>query len=281
MAFESAARLGSFAEAAKALGLTPSAISHRIRLLEARLGTALFSRRAGRSTLTPAGRLYAAEIGASLARIGAATATLTGGGRQETLTIACGPSFAAKWLQPRLPEFLGQFPEIRLRLATLGSGDAVDGARFDLAICYGDGSGVPGAEKLVREHIRPLCSPAVARRLRAREPADLLRGTLIHSTNVLSWEAYLRRFGVVAAAPRELWFDRSSLALDAARGGLGIVLESDVLAGAELRGGDLVAPLPDPAHAVDLTTYHLIRGRRPRASAVRFEAWLRAELRGN
>ena len=105
-AFEAACRLGSFAAGAKELGVTPSAISHQVQQLEAFLGTRLFARQAGRAVLTGAGRSYAGEIKTAFAVIRDATLVASPQSQAGHLVIAASPSFAARWLQPRLSGFL-------------------------------------------------------------------------------------------------------------------------------------------------------------------------------
>ncbi len=116
LAFEAAARHGNFAQGAEELGVTPSAVSHQIQQLEAFLGVPLFQRQAGRAILTSAGRTYAREIEQAIGVISGATALVAPQSQAGHLVIASGPSFAAKWLQPRLPDFLRGHPDVRVRL---------------------------------------------------------------------------------------------------------------------------------------------------------------------
>ena len=114
---------------------------------------------------------------------------------------------------------------------------------FDIAITYGAPPASPGAsrrhvEPLLVERLRPLCSPGLAAALDLKTPNDLARATLIHSVNALTWVDYFRRVGAGDLRPsHELWLDRSTMAIDAAVDGLGVVLESEILAAGELRDG--------------------------------------------
>ncbi len=137
-AFEAASRHGSFSRAAEELGVTPSAISHHIQKLEDFLGVRVFSRHAGRAVLTNAGRLYASEIERAFGTIMGATRLVAPQSQRDHLFIASGPSFAAKWLQPRIGNFIGA--------ASRRSGSGfrpspicanLETVRFDLAIAYG------------------------------------------------------------------------------------------------------------------------------------------------
>lgn len=282
-AFEAASRHGSFSRAAEELGVTPSAISHHIQKLEDFLGVPVFSRHAGRAVLTNAGRTYAGEIERAFGTIMGATRLVAPQSQREHLFIASGPSFAAKWLQPRIGHFIGLHPEIGIRLSTITDLRDLETIRFDLAIAYGRppvGNGRQ-IEPLLAERLRPLCSPRLIEQLALRDPGDLARATLIHSSNALTWTDYLRQvLGSTIKARHELWFDRSTMAIDAAVEGLGVVLESEILAADELEKGTLVAPFCQPKFEVETVSYYLVRSAeaKGRSHVGAFEAWLRAKI---
>jgi len=283
LAFEAASRHGSFSRAAEELGVTPSAVSHHIQNLEDFLGVQVFSRHAGRAALTNAGRLYAAEIERAFGTIVGATRLVAPQSQRDHLFIASGPSFAAKWLQPRIGHFIEQHPEIGIRLSTITDLRELDTTRFDLALAYGCPPAGHGRqiEPLLAERLRPLCSPRLIEQLQLRAPADLARATLIHSSNALTWTDYLRQVTGAAIKPRhELWFDRSTMAIDAAAEGLGVVLESELLAADELKQGRLVAPFGDPSFEVETVSYYLVRSAeaKGRSHVAAFETWLRAKI---
>lgn len=282
-AFEAASRHGSFSRAAEELGVTPSAISHHIQKLEDFLGARVFSRHAGRAVLTNAGRLYAAEIERAFGTIMGATRLVAPQSQRDHLFIASGPSFAAKWLQPRIGNFIGQHPEIGIRLSTIADLRDLESIRFDLAIAYGRPPVLDDRqiEPLLAERLRPLCSPRLIEQIGLREPADLARATLIHSSNALTWTDYLRKvIGTTIKARHELWFDRSTMAIDAAVEGLGVVLESEILAADELAKGTLVAPFHQPKFEVETVSYYLVRSAeaKGRSHVAAFESWLRAKV---
>jgi DNA-binding transcriptional LysR family regulator len=283
LAFEAASRHGSFARAAVELGVTPSAISHHIQKLEGFLGVQVFSRHAGRATLTKAGRTYAGEIERAFATIAGATHLVAPQSQRGHLFIASSPSFAAKWLQPRIGDFIAQHAEIGIRLSTISDLRDLETMRFDLAIAYGCPPVVNGRqiEPLLVERLRPLCSPQLIERIRLQEPSDLSRATLIHSSNALTWTDYLRKVvGSNIKARHELWFDRSTMAIDAAVEGLGVVLESEILAAEELENGKLIAPFNAPEFEVETVSYYLVRSveAKSRRHAGAFEAWLRGKI---
>jgi LysR family transcriptional regulator, glycine cleavage system transcriptional activator len=283
LAFEAASRHGSFSRAAEELGVTPSAISHHIQKLEEFLGVRVFSRDAGRAVLTNAGRIYASEIESAFGTIVGATRLLAPQSQRGHLFIASSPSFAAKWLQPRMGNFIEQHPEIGIRLSTILDLRDLETIRFDLAIAYGCPPIAHGrqVEPLLAERLRPLCSPRLIEQFQLREPGDLSRATLIHSSNALTWTDYFRK--VVASnirARHELWFDRSTMAIDAAVDGLGVVLESELLAADELKRGTLVAPFDHARFEVETVSYYLVRfaEAKGRAHVGAFESWLRMKL---
>ncbi len=283
LAFEAASRHGSFAQGAEELGVTPSAISHQIHQLEDFLGVKLFERRAGRAELTGAGRVYSRELAQAFGIIGNATALVAPQSQQGHLVIASGPSFAAKWLQPRLQDFLDRHPGVRVRLSTFSATEELDGSRYDIAIAYALTSTTRrDAEPLLEERLRPLCAPSLAAKLDLHLPRDLTRATLIHSINSVTWKDYFRQFEMEGArVANELWLDRSSIAIDAAVGGVGVILESELLVEQELKEGRLVAPFGDEAFSIHATTYYLVRPRGLRRSAhtAAFETWLRETLK--
>ncbi len=242
----------------------------------------LFQRHAGRVVLTSAGRTYAKEVENAFQTIADATDLVAPHFQPGHLAVASSPSFAAKWLQPRFPGFLRAHPNIKLRLSTLSDRDDLETSQFDVAIVYGARPDTKKhVEPLLAERLRPLCSPALAAAAGLRLPADLARVTLIHSANALTWMDYLRQTGEGGLRPeKEIWLDRSAMALDAAVTGLGVVLESDLLASEELRSGKLVAPFGDFDFSVETTTYYLVRStsRRNIAQISLFENWLQTEL---
>ena len=282
LAFEAAARHANFTQAGAELGVTPSAVSHQIQSLEDFLGVRLFLRQSRQVALTAEGKLYRHEIEAALKAIADATQRIAPQSQPNTLLILASPSFAAKWLQPRLKVFMDREREIRVRVSTLDDAAAVHNARFDIAICYG----APAAHEmtvapLIVERVRPLCSPALASALGLRNLRDLSRATLIHSANTVTWSAYFQHVGIdVTQAYNELWLDRSTMAIEAAVQGLGVVLESDILTEDEVRDGRLVAPFDAQSASLSTTSYFLVtpRGYRSRRPCAAFTDWLQSAI---
>lgn len=285
-AFEAAARLSSFALAAEELFVTPSAISHQIKFLEEQFGVQLFHRVHRAVVLTDAGRRYAEEISAAFAKIEAATRDLGRLTKSDILTIHCTPSFATQWLMPRLARFSAKNPDVDVRLNA--SKEAVDliSGDVDVDIRYGAKNIQPAGVMAVAfppETIVPLCSPALANGAHPiRSPEDLAHHTLIHSEVCLvGWRDWARAHRDVRLdlkrGPR---FDRSFMSLSAAADGLGVCLESVLLAQRELETGRLVAPLGLDGLKVQGYTFNVLKSSADLPKVRNFHDWLFAELTG-
>jgi LysR family transcriptional regulator, glycine cleavage system transcriptional activator len=286
-AFEAVARTLSFTGAAKELHVTPGAISQQVRALEEQLGAALFRRSRRSVALTTAGSAILPDVQAgfeSLSRI------LDDGWRRSqgrTLSISVAPSFASKWLLPRLPEFAARFPDIELRIsATVG---LVDFAReeVDLAIRFGSGP-YPDlrTELLFAETLVPLCAPKIvtARRPLAT-PDDLRHFRLIHDLSIPwrngenGWTQWLRLAGASEVnANRGTRFSLAELALQAAIDGTGVVLGRLALARQDVAEGRLCRPF-SLVLPLDMSYYLVMPKRRPDKPEIQaFKAWLRGLL---
>lgn len=284
-AFEAAARLSSFALAADELLVTPSAISHQIKFLEEQVGVRLFHRVHRAVLLTDAGRRYAEEITAAFARIETATRNAGRTEKSDILTIHATPSFATQWLMPRLARFSRQNPDIDVRLNA--SVDHVDLTReaVDIDIRYGTKLQPAGTMVLPfpPETIVPLCAPSLANGLHPiRDAEDLRHHALIHSEGCLvGWRDWLRLHRKVkldfTRGPR---FDRSFMAIGAAVDGLGVCLDSVLLAQRELETGRLVAPLGLDGLKVQGYTLNLLKSRTDLPKIRSFQDWLFAEMEG-
>lgn len=241
--FESAARLESFARAAVELHLTPSAISHQVRGLEAWLGCPLFARAARRVVSTDAGRRLLDAMTPALDRIEDVCAELRPT-RAHTLAVHCAPSFASKWLGPRLADFMNLYPKITLRFSSSAEPVRFDeNTLVDIDIAYGQPGRQAGIEvrPLGVEVTAPLCTPSFARKHALREAKDIARSVLIDSKlNPVQWTDWCRLNGVRLPRGARPSFDRGSLAVAAAADGLGIALETLRFAEPELAKGLLV-----------------------------------------
>ena len=250
-AFEAAARLKSVSKAADELSVTQGAVSHQIKQLEDWAQIELL-RRSGRGiALTDAGERYANALSPALAQMDAATRRLLASDpRKGWLTVSTMPSFAAKWLVPRLPAFRARHPEIDVWLSTWWNfGDDEDISAFtdsevDMAILYGRGEwqGV-SATFMMDEELFPVCAPAYAQQQKLETPDDLKRATLLHDEMRQDWRLWLKAAGVTGIEPeRGPGFDDSALLIQAAMAGMGVALGRSALVKADLEAGLLVAP---------------------------------------
>jgi len=242
--FESAARLESFARAAAELHLTPSAISHQVRALEAWLECALFARGSRRVALTDGGRRLLEAMTPALDRIEDVCAELRPT-RARTLDVHCAPSFASKWLGPRLASFMHLHPEFTLRFSSSAEPARFDGDEgpVDIDIAYGEPARQAGieVEALGVEITAPLCAPSFVRKHALRDARDIASSVLIESKlNPVRWTDWARLNGVRLPRTARPSFDRGSLAVAAAANGLGIVLETLRFAEPELAEGAIV-----------------------------------------
>lgn len=277
-AFEAAARLGSFKAAAEHLNLSPSAVSHAIRRLEADLSVRLFKRSGRMVQLNPAGENLLRHVSRGLEEIEHGMSVVAGR-TSNLLRLHCAPSMATQWLMPRLRRLTSEAGiEIRLS-AGIDYSRFVDD-EFDADIVYGSTPregllSLPLGEEIVA----PLCTPELGRRIETA--ADLKACPLIESESKrVRWSDWFERNGLSAPMPSGSRFDRSFMAISAAVDGMGVALESTRLAERELARGDLVQPLLDRAEDVRYVGHHLSVAPRARSSATLrcFLAWLAAEL---
>jgi LysR family transcriptional regulator, glycine cleavage system transcriptional activator len=284
-AFEAAARLLSFTRAARELHVTPAAISHQIRGLERHLGVELFHRGARRLTLTDSGQIAAEHLREGFERLARAVGVLRGGQRSGHLTVGATPSFATRWLVPRLPRLTRRVPDIDLRLRTQTRPFDLDQDEIDVAIRFGRG-GFDGAtaHALFGEFVTPVASPSLLRAHAVRRPADLARTPFIHDDSMRragrppSWAEWFRVAGVRGIdTGGGLHFDDGHLALQAAAAGQGVALGRLAYAAGDLTTGVLRAPFPQVIE-MDLHYYLLIPDSRiGEPVIVVFRDWLLAE----
>lgn len=246
LSFEVASRVLSFTRAAEELHVTPAAVGHRIKTLEERLGTELFYRDNNRIHLTDSGQDLIPVVRQALELLTDATSKV---GKREAcgfLNVSLLPTFAVRWLIPRLAEFRRAYAEVQLQLAT--SYRPVDFARedCDAAVRYGKGDW-PDLESvaLFNEELVPVCSPALVEpSARLRGPDELARFTLLHSATCLeNWPVWLEAAGASNVDPEDgLHFDSCLLTLQAAQDGLGMAVANREYVARDLEAGRLVAP---------------------------------------
>ncbi|PKP83052.1 MAG: LysR family transcriptional regulator [Alphaproteobacteria bacterium HGW-Alphaproteobacteria-18] len=286
-AFEAAARRLSFTQAAEELNVTPGAISQQIRQLEDFAGTPLF-KRTGRSVLlTDAAQASLPLVREAFERIAEAGRVMQAPARKGRVMISSAPSFAAKWLAPRLERFQQQNEGIEAWISADMSLTDFNTADADIAIRYGRGiyDGLK-SEKLMDETVLPVCSPRLLEGPNAiRKPEDLRHHTLLHdesSENDPScpdWTSWLRAHGVTGVeggrGPR---FNQGILVIESAAAGRGVALAKQAIAAADLEAGRLVAPFANGSIPIDFG-YWLVwpKGRHLSPEVRAFIKWIKDE----
>jgi LysR family glycine cleavage system transcriptional activator len=276
--FVAVAREGNLTRVARSRHLTVSALSHRLRQLEERLGQALLVRGPRGVTPTPAGARLLEQVAPALDIVERALRGVRSPGR-ERLTISLMPTMASGWLIPRLPRFVGQHPEIGVNL--LSNWDRVDFQREDVdcALRYGAGHwDKVTAEPLFDEYLAPVASPELLRRIGPVKPAEFGKAPLLDDAGS-RWREWFARFG--GAPPRHYVavFDDAEALHHAAVQGLGIALDRTLLARPLIEAGrlrelsrkrlksDWSHYLVYPARSVDLPAF------------AAFRLWLHAEAK--
>ena len=287
-AFEAAARRLSFTKAADELNVTPGAISQHIRQLEDYAGTPLF-KRTGRSVLlTDAAQAALPLVREAFDQIAEAGRIMQAPARKGRVMVSSAPSFAAKWLAPRLDRFHSANPGIEAWVSADSGITDFTTADADFAIRYGGGEydGLK-SEKLLDETVLPICSPKLLEGPDAiRKPADLAKHTLIHDVSAEvdpscpDWTSWLQARGAGAEVDgtRGPRFNQSALAIEAAATGRGVVLAKRAIASADIAAGRLIAPFADGSISVDYG-YWLVwpKGRHLTEDVRAFIKWVKAE----
>lgn len=286
-AFESAARTLNFSRAADELSVTPGAVSQQIRLLEDMVGGPLFLREAKGLQLTDLGRGAVPLLREGFERLMDASAMLREPPRRRQVSISVAPSFASKWLMPRMDDFHAAHPEIEVWISADMEPVVLGEGKADLAVRYGPGD-YPGhvVERLMTETVLPVCAPGLLEGEKPiRKPVDLIGHTLLHDMSNDAdptrpdWPMWLKARRVKHAdARRGSRFNQSDLLIEAAVAGRGVALAKRTLAQADLEAGRLVAPFADGSEAVGFA-YHVVmpRDRPASTSALAFVAWLKKQ----
>jgi LysR family transcriptional regulator, glycine cleavage system transcriptional activator len=249
-AFEAAARLGSFTRAAEELNVTHGAVSRQIRLLEDWLGARLFLRTSRNTVLTQVGTDLLAEASPALDRLAAVSRRLQSCARTETaLRVSALPTFAMRWLIPRLPGFQRHHPGVELRIVTAST--PAEQFRMDVDAVISGPSRQPGwiGKRFLSEARLPVLSPDLMKVCPLRTPADLERHTLLHAATLPdAWPRWLAAANFPDLKPlRDQVFEHFYFAIQAALEGLGVLMGPVALITDELRAGRLLAPIREPA----------------------------------
>lgn len=278
IAFEAAARHLSFTRSADELALTQSAVGRQVAALEEYLGIALFNRVKKRLTLTEVGQIYAKQVRESLERMERdAQAVMAHRNAGGVLELAAIPTFATRWLIPRLPQFYAAHENIVVNLSTRAEPFLFTDTQFDAAIHFGDPVW-PGAiaKHLFGEEMTAVCSPQLLSGRTSLEPYEVPNFTLLHqSARPDAWRQWLVQGGVHDAdSMKGQRYELFSMLVEAARAGLGIALVPRFLVSHELATGELICPCDLPLHSDK--GYYLVYPEHKQNSPwlQAFEAWL-------
>ncbi|WGS53130.1 LysR substrate-binding domain-containing protein [Paraburkholderia sp. D15] len=277
LAFDAAARLGSFTRAAQELSLTQSAISHQIQQIEAWTGQPLF-RRIGRGVaLTAAGVLYAQTVSTALATLADGRDRIEPYGNPDSVILVCAPQFASGWLMPRMRAFSQALPTTELWLVTGEEVNEIDRVDVDLVV-----SSKPIrtpdviCELLLEEEAIAVCGPETARRLRDTPVPEVLTHAplLVHEGNPewAPWLPDLKRGGL--RTRRVLTVSDPRFVVAAAEQEAGIAMVSRLTAGDALASGRVVQLPQIPGFALE--PLWLMRSTQPARSAAvdAVHAWM-------
>ena len=274
--FAAAARHLSFTRAAAELHVTHSAVSRQIKTLEDHLGVPLFARSIRQVSLTLEGQQFFAEVAPALEQIGAAAHALKGRPSARVVRVNVRPSFAVRWLIPRLPDFVAQHPGIEpeVMTSTVTLDKVAD--RFDIAIRRG-AEGWPTnirPRPFLEDRALMIGASALFKKHPVAEPRALADHVLLTSkSRGNDWEAWKRQ----VAAPRlkpagRLQFDHLHFVVQAALDGLGVALVPLSLITQDLRSGRLVCPLPEHPLPLEQHCHGIAHGATP--EALLFAQWL-------
>lgn len=275
--FEAAGRLLSFTEAARELNVTQAAISHQIKVIENFLGVALFERYPRRLALSEQGKALLPEVIEAFDRVSAAVSAISTEPYSNVVNVRLAPSFAAKWLSPRLKFFWLQYPEIDLRLYHAHPAVDFEREEIDIAVTYGKGDW-PGVvvDKLLSLDFFPVCSPAFLHTDKPLDNIDNLRYyALLHDADYECWRDWLELAGATdIEANRGTVIDDTNVLIQAAIDGQGVALGSSTFVGDLLESGRLVRPF-DITLLNDFAYYVVYPQSHMKNPAVRaFKEWL-------
>jgi LysR family glycine cleavage system transcriptional activator len=286
-AFEAAGRNLSFARAADELGVSPAAVSQHIQQMEEFAGQPLFRRLGRRVELTDAGQAALSHVAAAMANLADAARIMRLPLRGHRVSVSVAPSFAIKWLVPRLERFKELHPDVEIWVsADMGLVDFAV-ADVDVAIRYGAGGYADAqAQMLLSESVVPICSPMLIEGPNGlKKPEDIQRFALLHDDSpdrdpsCPTWPMWLMARGLDAEHARKgLRLNQSSLVVEAAMAGKGIGLAKRQLAAADIAAGRLVTPFENSDQPINFA-YWLVwrRGRSLSPGLQAFMNWIRDE----
>lgn len=281
-AFEAAARLGSFRAAATELGITRSAVSHQVKLLEDRLGLTLFRRDARRAELTTSGQTYFPTIKDAFDQIEAHTKAVKPSTVDNELTIQVYVTVALKWLIPRLHDFERRFPDVKVRLSTSYIDWDFDERNVDVGVVLARNKFPQHYyAPLFKSMLVPVCSPKLLLGENAlKTPEDLRKHKLIDVyTAEEDWQLWLENAGVTnIMSQNRLSVDSYILSQEAAIEGRGVAMTIGPFASEEIKLGRLVQPFPLRVPHRHQWYFACNAEHRKKNKIKRFEDWLMKQV---
>lgn len=282
--FEVAARLSSYSKAAEELFVSQAAVSQKIRQLEEQLNCKLFIRKGREMTLTQKGKTLLKHVSCGFESILSGLNHIQAEPFEGVLVVRSPPSFASRWLLPRLWKFSVRHPEIPIKVLTGCDTPNLKHGEIDVAIrqgedlCIEDGLSL---EVLINEPVYPYCSPELARSINFKKPEDLLKCWLIHfDSGCFPWESWFNTANVSTKDDSIQWMEVGTfdMGLTTVMAGHGVCLATDSLAGDFIERGLLVKPFDigmTPGVQVNLCT-DPDSPRKERIQA--FTQWLHEEV---
>lgn len=243
--FEAAARLKSFQKAAQELYVTPSAVSHQIKGLEEFLGLKLFIRQTRKLKLTRAGEDYFLSVRDALQEIEKSTQRLISLHESGHLHLSVSPVFLTRWLMPRIGQFRGAFPDVKLEISSATGLIDFTNQETDIAVYYGDGDWKDVEPHFLRHlQLRPVCHPRLLKDVTLESPSELLKYPLLHSSKHPDyWKNWFEEQGIeYEEKTQDMSFSSGTLAASAATNGLGFALVDLGLYSEEVSLGKLFSP---------------------------------------
>ena len=253
MAFETAARCGSFTAAAQELNLTQGAISRQVSALETQLNITLFHRVRKSIQLTEAGKIYALDIGAALKMIRNASLNAMREQQGGILNLAILPTFGMRWLMPRFPDFLKQNPQITVNFTSKLSPFDFSNENLHAAIHFGLPDW-PGTDScfLMNEEAIPVSAPSLVEKNPPHSPKDIASLPLLNlETRPEAWADWFEQNEVKSPAGGGMTFEQFALVTQAAIAGLGVAILPRFLIQSELDRGELITLLDLPIKSAE------------------------------
>ena len=290
-AFEATARHLSFSKAADELNVTPGAVSQQVKVLEDYLNLKLFKRKNRLILLTDEAQICLPLLSDGLDKLAQGIDVIREQSDEKPLTITASPTFASRWLMPRLTSFRHEFPEIDVRIDASNTLVDLVNDDIDVGIRFGDGD-YPGleADYLFSQSVIPVCKPALLKgENKLRTPNDLKHHTLLHShddyfftgNTHIDWEMWIATVGAEGIdASHGLHFSQHNLLIEAAIRGQGVALVGSITVSDELKSGELVKPFKDSDIPLSLSYYFVYSNTKARLSRVKiFRQWLLDEVK--